>query len=88
MDDYRDGKRATELAKTAINLKTNSSYPLNILLDTLAAAYGEEGQFDDAVKTEEKAIDLLKKEGGDESRITNYTKRLESYKAHKPWREK
>ena len=46
-DSLRNGKRAVELATTACEL-TNWKNPAN--LDTLAAAYAETGDFDQAVK--------------------------------------
>jgi tetratricopeptide (TPR) repeat protein len=52
-------------------------------VDTLAAAYAETGDFDSAVRTEEKAIRMNK--SGD--RNEGYRKRLELFKQHHPYRE-
>jgi len=79
---YRDGAKDVELAKKAVALDTK-----DYTLDTLAAAYAEAGKFKDAILTQEKVIELLEKEGRPEYLIAPYIDRLESYKAHKPWRE-
>jgi tetratricopeptide (TPR) repeat protein/serine/threonine protein kinase len=51
-------------------------------LDIIAAAYAETGDFEKAVEYQKKAIELA-----DDSAKKEYEKRLEAYKAHKPWRE-
>jgi len=79
---YRDDKRAVELAKKAVALNDLAG-----CLDTLAAAYAEAGRFQDAIKTQERAITKLKQEG-ETKNLPQYEKRLSSYKAGKPWREK
>jgi tetratricopeptide (TPR) repeat protein len=79
---YRNGAKAVELAKKAVDLDTNVHS-----LDTLAAAYSEVGKFEDAITTQEKVIELLKKESKQKNLI-QYVERLKSYKAHKPWRVK
>jgi tetratricopeptide (TPR) repeat protein len=78
---YRDGKRAVELAEKAVTLKDDASY-----VDTLAAAYAEAGRFQDATKTQERAITKLKQQG-ETKKLPKYEERLLSYKARKPWRE-
>ena len=55
------------------------------LLDTLAAAYAESGDFDAAVKWQKKAMDLLPKDA--ERDRKDYGSRLELYRAKKPYRE-
>ena len=57
---YRNGLRAVEFAEKAVKV-TRSRSPE--ILDTLAAAYAEAGRFDDAVRTQEKWIDIQKKQG-------------------------
>ena len=79
---YRDGKRAVVLAKKAVELSGGGN---PIIIDTLAAAYAEVGRFNEAIRTQERVIAILKKKGA--SNIPEYVKHLESYKAHKPWRE-
>jgi tetratricopeptide (TPR) repeat protein len=79
---YRDGKRAIELAEKALELKETS-----YILNTLGAAYAEAGRFQEAIKTQERAITKRKQEGGPEA-LTEFEEHLSSYKAGKPWREK
>jgi tetratricopeptide (TPR) repeat protein len=79
---YRNGKRAVELAEKAIALKDDANF-----LDTLAAAYAEAGRFQEAIKTQERAITKLKQEG-ETQHLSKCEEHLASYKAGKPWREK
>lgn len=79
---YRDGLRAAALAKKAVELK-ETYYTLG----TLAAAYAEAGKFQDAIKTQKRAIQKLNKEGN-RKKLTEYEERLASYRAGKPWRSK
>lgn len=57
-DDLRDGPRALNLARQAVEL-TQSMDPN--LLDTLAAALAETEQFDEAAETQRQAIALFKR---------------------------
>jgi len=52
------------------------------LIDTLAAASAEAGQFKETIRWQEKAINLVP-----EKDQANYRTRLELYKAGKPYRE-
>ena len=52
-------------------------------LNTLAAAQAEAGDFDAAVKSQERAIELLT----DERQKDDYRSRLVLYQAKKPYRE-
>ena len=70
-------RRACEL--TAYN---NAEY-----LDTLAAAYAAAGKFNNAIMTAEKALNIAKA-AGQENTIREIQNRLELYKAGKPYREK
>lgn len=92
---YRDGMRALDITEKAIklrecrNIKLKDSLVASCadLFNVLSAAYAEVNRFEEATTTQEIAILRLK-----ETRYTSlsyiYTSRLESYKDHKPWREK
>jgi tetratricopeptide (TPR) repeat protein len=56
---YRNGQRALQLASTAAQ-QTNHSDP--VILDTLAAAYAELGQFEKAISVTNTAIELTGKQ--------------------------
>jgi beta-lactamase regulating signal transducer with metallopeptidase domain/tetratricopeptide (TPR) repeat protein len=79
---FRDGKKAIELA-TKANESFKWKKPEHV--DALAAAYAEIGQFAEAVKWEEKAIELLEKEQVDSRK--KMQNRLELYQASRPFRE-
>ena len=81
-DKYRGGNQAVELAQKALDLNY-----IGRNLDTLAAAYAEAGKFKDAIKTQEKAINLLIG-SNDQKNLVGARKRLEAYKNQKPWRDK
>ena len=80
VDKYRDGKRAVTLAERGVQLN-NSSFAL----DTLGAAYAEDGRFDDAVAAQKAAIEKAKKEKDPD--LKKMRERLTSFRAEKPWRE-
>jgi serine/threonine-protein kinase len=77
--DVRNGERARECATRACEL-TEWGEPS--FLDTLAAACAECGEFDDAMKWQEKAVDLVE----DADRRADYRSRLELYRDGKPAR--
>lgn len=79
---YRDGKRAVTLAEKALKLEESP-----VTLNVLAAAYAEAGRFQEAIKTQERAITKYKQVGL-KTYLPEYEQRLSSYKAGKPWREK
>ncbi len=74
---FRNGRRAVELALKACELSDwrNAEY-----LDTLAAAYARVGDFDNAVKWQEKAWESSKLAGTSELQ-----QRLNLYRERKPW---
>ena len=76
----RDGSNAVTYAKQAV-AATQRKNPNR--LDTLAAAFAEAGQFDEAVSTLQEAIPLLN--AGAEQEV--FRSRLRLYEARKPYRE-
>jgi hypothetical protein len=79
---HRDGPRAVQLGEWACKATAYKSPPL---LDTLAAAYAEVGQFDQAVRTTLAAIEIVR---NNKASTATLESRLELYKAGKPYREK
>lgn len=79
-DELRNGKRALELGLKACKL---TEYKEAHILSTLAAAYAEIGDFENAVKWSKKACEL-----GDESVVDQLEQELKSYQNGKPWRER
>ncbi len=82
-NDVRDGKRAVEYAKRAVEI-TEESMPH--ILSTLAAAHAENGNMEKAIQWSTKAVELGREE--DNEQLEQLEQELESYKAGKPWREK
>jgi tetratricopeptide (TPR) repeat protein len=79
----RNGARAIELLEPEA---AKADCDAN-LLDTLAAAYAEAGQFDRAVQTAEKAARKARQAAVAAGPLADMEKRLELYKKHKPHRE-
>ena len=75
---FRDGNRAVELAKKALKLKKSRD-----ALESLAAAYAETANFDEAIRSQKEAINLpiTRREPEDAGR-----RRLELYKKKMPYR--
>ncbi len=80
-DELRDGKRALELALKAAELTDHKEAHV---LSTLAAAYAENGDFENAVKWSEKSVEIA--EPGRQSEDLN--KELETFRSGKPVRER
>jgi tetratricopeptide (TPR) repeat protein len=74
---YRDGKEAVRLGERALKLSPDNT----AIMDTLACAYAEDGQFDKAVKLAEKLVAVR----GDDKFMAEH---LTSFKNGKPWRDK
>lgn len=81
---YRDGEMALQLARKALDLSKHNTSGLAMILDTLAGAYAEAGDFVMAVKTAKEAV--FKEANA--SRKAEYEKHMKAYKAGKPWRDK
>jgi len=79
---YRDGPRALRLAQWACKATSHKSPPL---LDSLAAAYAEVGQFDEAVKVARQAIETVRT--NPKASTETLESRLALYLAGKPCRE-
>ncbi|TWT88665.1 lipoprotein NlpI [Pseudobythopirellula maris] len=79
-DDLRDGARAIELAREACEL---TEYEQPHILSTLAAAYAESGDFEQAQEWSAKAVAM-----GDEDYDGQLSKELASYQRGEPWRER
>ncbi len=78
---YRDGERAVTNARKACELNQWKTFAP---IDTLAAAYAEAGDFDSAIKWEQKAIDMNPRKFGEKHAAE---KRLQLYKDRKPYRD-
>lgn len=82
-DELRNGARALELGLKACEA---TDYKAPHILSTLAAAYAETGDFENARKWASKAVELGKEQ--EHEQTEQLEKELESYKEDKPWREK
>lgn len=74
--NQHNGKRAVELALQSVNIKPDEKN----YLDTLAAAYARNGQFDEAIKMQVRALSIGHINGGEE--------RLTLYRQGQPFQEK
>jgi hypothetical protein len=78
--EWRDGSNAVAFAELAVaaTSRTNAS-----ILDTLAAAYAEAGQFDKAIATQKESIAALTSEENRQA----FESRLKLYEAKTPYRD-
>jgi tetratricopeptide (TPR) repeat protein len=76
--ELHDGPQAVALAVRALLL---SRSPDSATLDTLAAAYAENGRFEDAIAIASRAI------AAGPAQAQAIQRRIEQYKLRKPWRE-
>ena len=76
----RNGKKAVQAAVKACEL---TNWNDHMILDTLAAAHAEAGDFDSAVKWQTKAISLAKTE----AEKAEYRTRLKLYQDKKPFHQ-
>ena len=79
--NLRDGPRAVELAEQVCSSLRKPSY-----LETLAVAYAEAGDFDNAIQTLEEAIAICKSTG-DVKTSSKLQKRLSLFRQGKPFRD-
>jgi Flp pilus assembly protein TadD len=79
-EKYRDGLKAVASAKVACEL---SEWKNAAFLDTLAAAYAEAGQFEEAVRYQIRVIEdtAFQKDDGARKRLDLYKKKM-SYREH------
>lgn len=77
---YRDGKKAVEDATKASQLTAGKEVRI---LETLAAAYAEAGDFASAVMWQEQAMALAPEKSKRSVRF-----RLDLYNSHRPYRQK
>ena len=78
--DLRNGTLAIRHAQQALEHQSNPAY-----LDTLAAAYAENGQFAEAIATQLQALQLLTEQ--DLDLRTELENHLNWYERSEPWRE-
>ncbi len=76
---FRNGKQAVADATAACRIDSWDNWDY---IDTLAAAYAETGDFENAIKYEEKAIRKWRKDDG----IKGARDRLALYQQHRPFR--
>jgi hypothetical protein len=81
--EIRNGEDAVKLATSACSL---TGYQSPLMMGTLAAAYAEAGNFDEAIATGQQAHDLAVAEGKTDLAAKN-NELLVLYQAHKPCRE-
>ena len=79
---FRNGKEALTHANKACDL---SSWQKGDFIDSLAAAYAESGDFPQAIMWQQRALTLMKLDSAEQQQDS--AKRLELYKAKKPYRD-
>ena len=79
-DDLRNGTLALDQAAKAVEVEPKASY-----LDTLAAAYAELGDFEQAIATQLQAIAAITATDGEIKDALE--ERLQYYERSEPWRE-
>jgi tRNA A-37 threonylcarbamoyl transferase component Bud32/tetratricopeptide (TPR) repeat protein len=78
----RNGAQAVEYATRACEL---TEWKIGSYIDTLAAAYAELGNFEEAVRWETTAVELAPSNSGEASKLREH---LELFKSRKPVRQK
>ena len=79
-------RNATEAVQLAEQAALSAGDRVPQILDTLAAAYASAGQYDKAVQTADRAIELASKTNQADTAVS-IRKRLRLYKAQTPYYE-
>lgn len=79
---WRNGAEAVAAARKAVELTPSWESQ-----EILAAAYAESENFNQAIETQQKVVDILKSQQAPGTTIEASRQRLKLYKAHEPWRE-
>lgn len=79
---FRSTKKAQFWAKKLALVEEKTP----VFLDTLAAVHASAGEFVEAIKLQNQAIELLP-EDIDENKLLEFQKHLESYQSQQPWQE-
>ncbi len=82
--EIRNGVLAVELATKACEA---TNFDQAHILSTLASAYAESGDFEEAIKWAEKAVVKAKEKGEEDNYDGQLEAELNSYREGKPWRE-
>ena len=82
--EVRNGTKAVEYATRACEL---SQWQNQNWIDTLAAAYAEAGDFEEAVKWEERAIAMIRDTSSESDVPKEWENRLKLYQLGKPFHE-
>jgi tetratricopeptide (TPR) repeat protein len=77
----RDPAEALQLAQKACQMTHNGDWPT---LDALAMVHSEAGRFDEAVKTEQQALEAARGKT-DEKTLSALQRRIDLYKSHRPY---
>ena len=83
-DKFRNAQQALRYAQKACEL---TEFKDPDLLDTLSAAYAAVGNFDEAIKTAERALKLYM-DSGLEKKADDMQNRLALFREGRPYREK
>ena len=82
-DKFRNGQKAIQLAEKLCRI---TQYDEPLAMDALAAAYAENGRYDEAVLTAQKALKLALKQGPEEL-VLGLRQRLKLYQDKTPYRQ-
>jgi hypothetical protein len=72
---FRNGREAVRLARQAIEIRDETSFR-----DTLAAALAETGEFDQALRVQTEATQIVRERYPEDVVVRHYEKRLELYR--------